>query len=304
MAIDWNEPRLVLAVKRAGDLYGAAKALGVNHSTVFRHLNALEEKVGARLFERLPGGAYQPTAAGERMALAAERIEEETHALDREISGGDLRLSGRLCLTSSETLAHGLLLRLLAEFRKSHPGVVIEHAVSNRLFDLSRREADVAIRPTRPSQPNLWGRRLAEVAWAVYGSCDALAAEPVRGSGEAGLRGRPVIGWEETARRFGGADWLERTAMGEVVYRTASLMNQLAAAKAGIGLAVLPCYLGDAEPQLARARPGPIPELADELWIVTHAELRSMARIRALFDVVATGLIAERELIEGRRPTG
>ena len=103
---DWNELRLVLAVQREGSLTGAAKALNVDHSTAFRRLNALEKRVGVHLFERLPGGLYQATVTGERMAATAERIEDETLALDRDIAGSDHRLSGRLRVTSSETLAY------------------------------------------------------------------------------------------------------------------------------------------------------------------------------------------------------
>src|SRR3954469_25479160 len=98
---DWNEPRLVLAVHRAGSLTGAAKALGIDHSTAFRRLNAIETRLGARVFERLPGGLYQPTSAGERMAVAAERMEDEALALDRDIAGRDHLLTGRLRVTSS-----------------------------------------------------------------------------------------------------------------------------------------------------------------------------------------------------------
>ncbi|MET0163394.1 MAG: LysR family transcriptional regulator, partial [Vicinamibacterales bacterium] len=108
---DWNEPRLVLAIHRAGSLTGAAKALSIDHSTAFRRLNAVEGQLGVRLFERLPGGAYEATAAGERMAAAAERMEDETLALDRDIAGRDRRLAGRLRVTSSETLAYRELTR-------------------------------------------------------------------------------------------------------------------------------------------------------------------------------------------------
>jgi DNA-binding transcriptional LysR family regulator len=109
-----------------------------------------------------------------------------------------------------------------------------------------------------------------------------------------------LIGWDETVGRIGAADWLERAAPAEaVVYRTTSLVNQLVAANAGIGLAVLPCYLGDPEPELARALPEPIPELAAELWIVTHGDLKSTARVRAFFDLVGEGLMKERSLFEG-----
>src|SRR3546814_5391378 len=140
---DWNEPQLVLAVHRAGSLTAAADALGIDHSTVFRRLNALEKKLGVRLFERLPGGSYRATAAGERMAAAAERMEDETLSLDRDIAGRDLRLSGRLRVTSSETLAYSRLTRHLAAFRQAHPGIIVERVIDNRVLSLFRRGADL-----------------------------------------------------------------------------------------------------------------------------------------------------------------
>src|SRR5919198_1290897 len=116
---DWNEPRLILAVHRARSLTAAAGALGIDHSTAFRRLGALEKKLGVRLFERLPGGSYRATPAGERMAAAAERMEDEALSLERDIAGRDHRLSGRLRVTSSETLAYRVLTRHLAAFRQA-----------------------------------------------------------------------------------------------------------------------------------------------------------------------------------------
>ena len=296
---DWNNPRLVLAVVRAGSLTHAATALGVDHSTVFRRLNALEERLGVRLFERLPGGSYQPTAAGERMAAAAERMEDEALALDRDIAGRDHRLSGRLRVTSSETLAYSLLTGQIAAFREAHPGIVVELAIDNRVLSLSRREADIALRPVRPKEGDLWGRKLADVAWAVYGLRRYLdESGPLSSIEEIGRH--PLIGWDEAAMGIGAAAWLERVAPTKsVIYRTTSLVNQLVAAKAGIGLAVLPCYLGDPETDLARGLPDPVPELSAELWIVTHADLKLTARIRAFFDVVGEGLARQRDLFAG-----
>ena len=222
---DWNEPRLVLAVHRAGSLTGAAKALGIDHSTAFRRLNAVETRLGVRLFERLPGGSYEATAAGERMAAAAERMEDEALALDRDIAGRDRRLSGPLRVTSSETLAYRELTRHLAVFRKQHPGIVVELAIDNRVLSLSRREADIALRPIRPKEGNLWpvrpgegdlwGRKLADVAWAVYGARDYVEATDgaLASADEPGRYG--VIGWEETAVGIRAADWLNRTVATE-----------------------------------------------------------------------------------------
>jgi DNA-binding transcriptional LysR family regulator len=297
---DWNEPRLVLAVLRAGSLTGAAKSLGIDHSTAFRRLNALEDKLGVRLFERIPGGAYTPTSAGERMAAAAERMEDEALAVDRDIAGHDHRLSGRLRVTSSETLAYRLLTNHLAMFRRAHPGIVVELVIDNRVLSLSRREADIALRPARPKEGDLWGRKLAGVAWTVYGARTVVSRSGGPISGPKDLGARALIGWDETAG-IAAADWLGRMAPAEAfVYRTNSLVNQLLAAKAGIGLALLPCYLGDPEPDIIRVLPQPVPALAGELWIVTHADLKDTARVRAFFDLVGEGLAKERALLEGR----
>jgi len=299
---DWNEPRLVLAVQRTGGLTAAAKALGIDHSTAFRRLNALEARLGARLFERLPGGAYRATPAGERMAAGAAHMEDEVLALNRDIVGRDHRLSGRLRITSSETLAYGVLTRHLASFRQTHPGIEIELAVDNRMLSLSRREVDIALRPVRPREEDLWGRRLAAVTWTIYGSPAYLDAKREPLSVPADLAGHALIGWEKHVTGIQAADWLAHSVPVETfVYRTSSLINQLLAAKAGIGLALLPCYLGDGDQGLARALTDPVPELSGELWIVTHADLKAAARVRAFFELVGDGLARERDRFEGRQ---
>jgi DNA-binding transcriptional LysR family regulator len=297
---DWNDLRLVLAVQRAGSLTGAAPALGVDHSTAFRRLKGLEERIGVRLFERLPGGAYAATEAGERMAATAERMEDEALALDRAIAGVDHRPSGRLRVTCSETLAFARLTGHLAVFRRAYPGIVIELAIENRVLSLTRREADVALRPVRPREGELWGRKVAGVAWAVYGAPELVAAlGPLAGHDDIGRC--PIIGWEQGTTRLAAADWLDRAAGAAVVYRTASLVNQAIAAREGVGLALLPCYLGDGAVGLVRALAAPIAEIAGELWIVTHADLKATARVRAFFDTVGDALAAERDLFEGGR---
>ncbi|MBI2740894.1 MAG: LysR family transcriptional regulator [Rhodospirillales bacterium] len=292
---DWNDLRLVLAVHRDGSLRKAAAELGMDHSTIFRHLKALEKKLGARLFERLPGGAYHATAAGERMAATAQRIEQETLSLDRDIAGRDRRPAGKLRVTSSETLAQSRLPPHLAAFRQAHPNIVVELVIDNRVLDLSRREADIALRPTRPTEGSLWGRKLANVAWTFYG-----ARAPTAKSLDEIAR-LPLIGWGEETSGIKAADWLKRaTPAASVVYRTSSLVNQCLAARAGIGVALLPCYLGDGEHGLERALAEPVAELATELWMVTHRDLRNTARVRAFFDVVGGGMAGERSVFEGR----
>lgn len=298
---DWNDLKLVLAVHRAGSLTSAAQTLAVDHSTAFRRLKALETRLGVRLFERLPGGVYQTTPAGARMAAGAERMEDEALALDRDIIGGDRRLSGQLRITSSETLAYSRLTGHLAAFRQAHPGIIVELLIENRMLSLSRREADIALRPVRPKEGDLWGRKLADVAWAFYGAPDYLEAHG-RLHDSNDISRHAVIGWEASTAGIEAADWLAAHVSPQVfVYRTNSLVNQFTAAKAGIGLALLPCYLGDAQAGIARAQTEPMTEIAGELWIITHTDLKQTARVRAFFDLVGEGLARERDLFEGRR---
>jgi DNA-binding transcriptional LysR family regulator len=295
--LEWDDLRFVLAIARESGFAGAARLLRVNHSTVFRRLNALEAGLGVQVFERLPTG-YQPTEAGVRMIGAAERIEAEALALERDLTGRDARLSGRVRVTCSETLAYRLLTAELARFALLHPGIAVELVIDNRQLDLSRREADVALRATRPVQRELFGRKLATMGWAVYGSHDHLERHGAPMS-LADLGRHRLVGWGETALPVRAAEWLDETVPPEaVVYRTGSLINQLMAVKAGIGLAALPCYLADPEPDLRRVL-GPVPELARELWLITHEDLKAMARIRAFMDVVGEGLRARKALLEG-----
>src|SRR3569832_876767 len=292
---NWNDLKLVLAIHRAGTLGGGAAALNVNHSTAFRRLNALEERVGTRLFERLPGGTYAPTPEGERFSATAERIEAETDALDRDVTGRDTRLTGSLRVTSSETLAYAVLTAELARFREMHPGIVVEMVIDNRVLSLSRREADIALRVTRPKEPDLFGRKLADIGWTLYATPALLERDgPVK------TLDRDVISWGAEVTGIAAADWIgEHVPPARVVYRASRLVNQLTAARHGMGLVLLPCYLGDSDPGLVRAWAKPIPALTRELWIMTQGDLRKTTRVRAFFDVVGDGLAAKQALFAG-----
>ncbi len=293
----WNDLEIVLAVARGGSLSAAARALGVDHSTVFRRLKALEAKVGARLFERLPGG-YAATAAGTEMRSAAERVESEIQDLERRLAGRDLRLEGRVRLTAPDDLMEGVLIEPLARFRRRFPGIRIEAVVDNRMLNLTRREADVAVRPTRDPPEALVGRRIAGIGMAVYASRarrDLLGA-----AGLADLAGREWIGWEEGGGPAAGAAWTARHLPdGQWVYRTNSMRQQLVACRAGLGLALLPRFLGDGDAALVRVLPLGS-ELASGLWLLTHRDLRRTARIRALLDFLYEELRPLRPLFEGR----
>lgn len=288
---------LVLALARTRTLAAAAEYLDVDASTVFRRLNALEQRLHVRLFDRSPRG-YHLTSAGERASAAAERIETELHALDREITGRDQQLSGMLRVTASETLSHAVLPKLFAEFRAQHPRIQLVLTIDNRVLDLGRREADVALRTRRPTDAALFGRKLAAIGWAVYGPAAESGRAP-RNIRTFSFARHAVIGWDEPNARIAASDWVAKHVPAErIVYRSDSLVNQLMAVRCGVGIALLPCYLADSDTGVRRLT-APIPEIAGELWIVTHKDLKETARIRAFLSIVGDGIAAHRRLFEG-----
>jgi DNA-binding transcriptional LysR family regulator len=295
-AISVADLPLILALSRERTLAGAAERLQVDLSTVFRRLNALEGRLRVRLFDRSARG-YQLTAAGERAAGAAERVETELLSLDREISGRDQRLSGVLRVTASETLSHAVLPRLFAQFNELHPLIQLVLSIDNRMLDLGRREADVALRVRRPTDPALFGRRLTGIAWAFYGPREGCAS--LRREGRTfNFARHAVIGWEEPARIV-ASDWIAvNVPPDRITYRSNSLVNQLMAIRAGLGVALLPCYLADPDDAVRRIS-GVLPDLASELWIVTHQDLKNTARIRAFLSVIGDAIVAQRRGFEG-----
>jgi DNA-binding transcriptional LysR family regulator len=287
---------LILALSRERTLAGAAERLQVDLSTVFRRLNALETRLRVRLFDRSARG-YQLTPAGELAAGAAERVETELLSLDREISGRDQQLSGVLRVTASETLSHAVLPRLFAQFHALHPRIQVVLSIDNRMLDLGRREADVALRVRRPADPSLFGRRLTGIAWAFYGPREG-GANLRREGGSFNFARHAVIGWEEPGRII-ASDWIAANVSPDrITYRSNSLVNQLMAIRAGIGIALLPCYLADSDDSVRRVSVV-LPDLASELWIVTHQDLRNTARIRAFLSVIGDAIVAQRRSFEG-----
>ncbi len=291
---NWDDLRLFLAVAHSGTLSGAARVLGVNHSTVFRRIGAFEEALGVRLFERLPNG-YLLTPAGEELHEGALRVEDEIAGLSRKVTGQDLRLSGTVRVTTIDMLAFGLLPRHLAGFRQLYPGIEIELIVGNATLSLSRREADVALRVGNEPPESLVGRRAGRLVFATYASAGYCSKNP-----ETDLAQHDWIGFDAEhaalVRRF--SSFLPQV---KPVLRANSVAAALAAAKAGLGLAPLPCGIADLEPDLVRVAPLP-DDFSLDLWLLTHEDLRRTARIRAFLDFLADALMKEAPLLEGRLP--
>jgi len=283
VAGDWNDYRFFLAVTRSGTLAGAARALGVDQSTVGRRLGALQRQMGARLLDHTPDG-YVLTAAGESILAEVEALERGFLGVERKLLGADARLEGVVRLATSEILATMFLVPHLGLLRERHPHLAVEVMTGNEPVDLARREADVSIRiGVPPKQPNLVVRRIATAGFALYAAQSYLASHGRPRPGRR-LEGHQVVcyGGELASTPIGR--WATQEASSaEVVVRANSVGAVYEAVAAGLGLGVLPCLLGERALVRVSARPvGAVP-----LWTVVHEDLVRSARVRAVLDFVA-----------------
>jgi DNA-binding transcriptional LysR family regulator len=280
--MNWNDLRYVLAIGRGGTLAAAARLLGVDDTTVARRLAALQDSIGARLYQRLADGTVQLTAAGERAALHAEKIEREIGGLDAGLPGADKAVSGTVRLTSVPIIVNHVLVPATPALLARHPGLRLELVADARDFSLTRREADLALRLARPKTggTRIMARRVGSVRYGVYASASSSLRD---------ARKLPWITYDEAMGHLPQARWVAATAGRDGEPIAAVSVNDAdavpAAVKCGIGRSLLPCVVADASPQLRRldARPH-APVLTRELWLLAHAELRTLSRIEAVVE--------------------
>lgn len=281
---NWDNARFFLAVARTGTLRGAAARLCVDQATVGRRIAALEEALSARLFLRTPT-MYVLTSAGEALVAPAESMEQAVHQIERRIAGMDDQLSGTIRVATTDSLGKRFVVPAIAELRAAHPGIDIVCVTSPGLANLTRREADVAIRTLRPESPDLIVRRLAQLESGIYASRAYLAArgEPREGGSFEGhdlvMYQRPVLPsmWESLCG--------EPIQRGRVAFQTSSTMMLFEAAIAGLGVTELPCFRADSEPELVRVMRNRGDHF--DIWLVAHADLYKTARMQAFIEVVA-----------------
>lgn len=279
---DWDNYRYFLAVAREGTLSGAARALSVNHATVLRRLRTLEEQLETSLFERRTDG-YSLTSAGEEMLDHVERMEEESLALDLLLAGQDVRLAGDVRVTTVDSLAEAVLGPLLPAFTEKHPGITIELATDYQWANLSRREADIALRPSNNPGDAMVGRRVGLLRSAVYRSPNLKGFEETIPGGT-DWRGAPILAPDRRIAETAAGTWFNKeTQSARVVLRGTSFLILRNACLHGMGVTCLPTYLGSGLVKIADA-----PESTyTDLWLLTHPELRKSARIRAVLDWLA-----------------
>ena len=299
--MNWDDLRFVLEVYRSGSALAAAGKLGVNQSTVMRRIAQAEEVLGVELFERKQSG-YVATPHGLCVADAAERMEREVRGLVSAVAAAQRQLTGVARVTVSELLANFIISPCLLSFQKLHPGVHVEVIADDRLFDLARGEADIALRAgPQPEGAGIVMRRMPSMAWAVYCS-RTYANERGMPTSREEIREHEIVGMEGAMAQIPGPSWLDEVAPGaRVRFRSNSFVNLVSNLRAGLGVATLPCIAGDSEPDLVRCLPPP-PELDYEMWLIVREDLKSAPHIRAFADYLAAYLHSIRAKLAGTLP--
>jgi DNA-binding transcriptional LysR family regulator len=250
------------------------------------------------LFERHRTG-YALAPAGEEMAALAERMDEDVAGFARKLAGQVLSPAGELRVTTNDTLLVHLLTPLFARFSRQCPDVRLDVVLSNQALNLSKRDADVAIRATDNPPETLVGRRAATLAWALYGRA---ADFPAPGEIDlVSLYGRPWVALGDNLGGVKAARFVrEHVAPERIAYKVNTVLGLTEAVEEGIGVGPLPCFIADARPALVRLSP-PNPDFSTGLWLLTHSDLRHSARVRVFLDFLATEIAKQRTYLEGKR---
>ncbi|MEM1438747.1 MAG: LysR family transcriptional regulator [Pseudomonadota bacterium] len=278
---NWDDARFFLAAYRAGSYLGAARALGVSHSTVKRRVELLEQSVGSRLFATTSGGLL-PTDAAQTVVQTAERLEQAAQHFENRLTGESREVSGSLIVTSVDGIS-GLLAPVIEAYHARFPAVRLQLYTSDRPLDLRRREADIAIRVTQRPDEDLFGRKICNVGFGAFASPELIDVSGTQ------LRALPWIGWDASAGATVTEAWFRDVLPGtEPVVRVTHTTSMVDLAVAGVGAAILPTPLGSQ----AGLRPlgGEIPALGSEIWCLCHPELRYSDRVRGFMQATGDAL--------------
>lgn len=280
--MDWNALKVFLAIARRGSLAGAAAELGVNHSTVFRRLVSYEEAIGGRLFERI-GNRYELTTLGHELLGQAEPIENAFAGIDRYIVGKDFQPRGRVKITAPNNIAYRYLPRYLAGFQRDYPDIQIELLVSNQAFNMSNRQADIAVRATTAPPEHLVGRPVARLGWGLYAGQSYI--DRFGAAGDLGqLANHALVGAVGDLNRLPAFVWLDKHFAQQIVVRSDDLTAMSYMAESGQGLALLP---SDQRRPALRRLFGIDDIPPSQLWLLTHPDLRNVQRIKLVMQYLA-----------------
>jgi DNA-binding transcriptional LysR family regulator len=290
--LSWDDLRIIKTLSECGNRADTAKRLGVNVSTVSRRVSQVEKTLGVALFDHRRSG-YMLTAEGAELRALAERVELDIVSVARRVSRAGQGPLGKLRITTSDSLLLYFLTPIIADFKTVNEGIAIEVLVGNQTLSLARDESDIAVRATNKPSESLVGRKLATIAWAPYGSVkNAPASTPF-------VDGEEWVSYSGALCGLKAASYLEcRVDANCISYRTDSVAAASAAIVAGLGFGFLPCMLGDITPGLVRVGPV-VPELSDDLWLLTHQDIRKSWRVKAFMTFCAAAVANQKPLIEG-----
>jgi DNA-binding transcriptional LysR family regulator len=282
--LDWDDLRLFLSVSRSGSFVASARRLGLNHTTLARRLTRLEQSLGARLFDRSPRGV-QPTKAGAELLQHAERVEEEVLAAGRILQGQDRQVSGTVRLATPEAFGTYFVAPLVHLFNAQHPGIELELVPESRAVNLSKREADIAISVQRPEHGRLQAARLIDYRIGLYGARDLLARlGPVADTAD--LRGRPFVSYIEEMIDLPELRVLDPMLAEHCVFRSSSVAAQMEAVASGVGYGLLHGFAVTPRLGVERVLPDAV-EVVRSYWMIVHADLARVPRIRAVADFLS-----------------
>jgi len=290
--MNWDDLKIFLAVAEAPSMRVAAKTLKVSHSTVSRRIEALESTLGIRLFDRRPDG-YKLTESGTELLPVALNIDENLHSFGRNIVGRDSEMKGQVCVTMPDASAISLFMPHIFDFMKEYPDIQIKIADSFEVFDLSRREADVAIRFTNSPPEHLIGRRIGTTFQAAYATPEYLEKyNPADPDSDA-----KWVGWGTPEDR---PNWITKHSPFPHLGISGHFNNvllQLQAVKSHVGLGYFPCMLAHNEPNLVRVSE---PKPFFDVWLLSHRDLRAAARMRTFRQFIIDRIPLFAAALEGK----
>lgn len=284
--MNWDDLRFFLSLARNRTVSAAGRELNVKHTTVARRVKALELKLGSRLFDHLADG-YAMTPAGEQLYQHALIIEDQTQAVEREVFGLDTELRGSLKLTASHDVLTRLVIPKLSQFRDKYPCIDLLLMGSSGLMDLAARQADIALRLTPRPPEHLIGKKVLPLRHGVYASNQYLQQDP---------RPHRVILWNDETEY---PEWVtQHFSDAKVVMRTDDVTAMLACVSNHLGLARIPCYIGETAKDLYRLDL-PLTPSTWSVWVLSHVDLRATVRVRACREFLIENIEQQRPLIEG-----
>lgn len=295
--MDWRALQDVVTVAETGSLSAAARRLNISQPTVGRRIEQLEQQLGAVLFNRTAQG-LSLTKVGESILNHAKQMEEEALAIERAATGANQQLRGNVCVSLIEDLGIQWLPQKLSKFHVQFPHLSIEVNIDNRNVDLLRREADIAVRLARPEQPDLICRKVGMLHFGLYASQSYLEEHGIPDR-RTELKDHYHVGFDQEMRRSSLIKKLESLFnQDNIRHRSNSHMEIVEATRAGLGCGVLCCLTADPHSDLHRVLIKGI-NYGREIWLVTHAEINSSARIRTVFDFLAKALEEDADRLKG-----